>query len=88
MKPLRVLLFLLAAAILILASLGAGKTVKEGLEEKRIMNSGRRTSRLVDKEQDPQHYWVVIGFNTVVGVGLFGAGLWMAVKAFTPERKR
>ena len=88
MKTLRIALFLLMAAILILASLGAGKTVKEGLEDERVMHSGRRTSRLIDKATDPNWYWLQMGYTGVICAGLFAGGVWLAVRAFVPGKRR
>jgi len=73
----------ICAVILLAAGAGAGKIVLEALNEEEIMHSGRRTSRLVSKEEDPSSYWMGVGFNSVMAVGLSAGGmvlLWKAVK--------
>ena len=78
----RMILSILGAVVLLAAGLGASLTCVEGIKEKEIMSSGRRSSRLVSKEREPGSYWLNVSFYGVVGLGLLYAGGALIVGTF------
>lgn len=78
----RIFLSILGALVLLAAGLGAALTCVEGIKKEEIMSGGRRVSRLVSRDREPQIYWVCVSYNGVVGVALFCAGVALIVRLF------
>ncbi|HEY1080727.1 MAG TPA: hypothetical protein VGE29_00605 [Prosthecobacter sp.] len=75
--------------ILCLAAFSMGRETVRGLREGEIMSNGRRSSRLVSKEEEPKYFWMIIAFHSLCMTGLVAASVsmvWAAARSKPTNR--
>jgi len=83
----RAALFILIAVIFFMAGLGATVTCTRALKDDDIMSTGRRHSRLIERETEPGLFWFHISVNALLALALFGGSGVLVVSAIRGPKK-
>lgn len=81
------LLAILCGLIFSLAGISLIRESVHGIQNERIMSNGRRSSTLIDQDKSPGFFWVTVGWNCALALGLFTASFCMVRAAARPTKK-
>lgn len=79
--------YILIAAVLFMAGLGASVTCTRAIKENDIMSMGRRYTTLIRKEKEPRLFWITVSFNGLIAIGLFGGSAALVFSAVRGSKK-
>lgn len=83
----RAAICLLVAIVLLTGGLLTAKSCVTAVKENEVMLMGRKSSRLIRKEQLPTAFWISVGLNSMMAAGMFAVSAVLVVVAVRGRHK-